>query len=236
MMKFKQRLAYFALRGSKQLLVFTTALLALSVLFVGCANPVGTSYHDFRKTRWGFSKERVMLNEQGKRIHIKKGNLIIYHHSIGNVKCKLVYCFKDNKLRAAGYITDKPVQGAQNIVKRSVEELGEPTEILNDGMLWITDSTLIYSNAYLSRVIVGEYRKTGGILSHLAKPQESVGRWDGVWAYIDRDFYDELQDVRFPLDQLSFHEKLLFGVLRRRSIYTYYSGFSGRQLIPEPGP
>ncbi len=231
-MKFKKRLAYFALKRSKQLLVFTITLLALSILFVGCANPVGTSYYDFRKTRWGFSKERVMLNEQGKRMDLKKGNVIIFHHSIGNVKCKLVYCFKDNKLRAAGYMTDKPVKGAQNIVKLSVTELGEPTEILNDGMLWITDSTLIYSNAYLSRRIVGEYRRSGGILSHLAKPQEPVGSWDGVWAYIDRDFYEELQDVRFPLDQLSFHEKLLFGVLRRRSIYSYYSG---RELIRGAG-
>ena len=208
----------------------TPYLLVLSVLFVGCANPVGTSYYDFRKTRWGFSKERVMLNEQGKRIHIKKGNLIIFHHSIGNVKCKLVYCFKDNKLRAAGYITDKPVRGAQDIVKLSVTELGEPTEILNDGILWITDSTLIYSNAYLSRPIIRDYKRSGGILSHLLKPQEPVGRWDGVWAYIDRDFYEELQDVRFPLDQLSFHEKLLFGVLKRRSIYSYYSGW---ELIRE---
>ena len=231
MMKFKRRLAYFALRRSKQLLIFTTALLALSVLSVGCANPVGMSYHDFRNTRWGFSKERVMLNEQGKRIDVKKGNLIIFHHSIGNVKCKLIYCFKDNKLRAAGYITDKPVRNAQNIVKRSVEELGEPTEILNDGMVWITNSTLIYSNAYLSQRIVGEYRSSGGILSHLVEPQEPVGRWDGVWAYIDRDFYEELQDVRFPLDQLSFHEKLLFGVLKRTSITTYYSSYSGRQLM-----
>ena len=227
-MKFKKRLAYFALKRSKQLLVFTITLVAISVLFVGCANPVGTSYYDFRKTRWGFSKERVMLNEQGKRMDLKKGNVIIFHHSIGNVKCKIVYCFKDNKLRAAGYITDKPVTRAQNIVKLSVTELGEPTEILNDGILWITDSTLIYSNAYLSRVIVGEYRRSGGILSHLSKPQEPVGRWDGLWAYIDRDFYEELQDVRFPLDQLSFHEKLLFGVLRRTSIYSYYSG---RELI-----
>ena len=52
-MKFKKRLAYFALKRSKQLLVFTITLLALSILFVGCANPVGTSYYDFRKTRWG---------------------------------------------------------------------------------------------------------------------------------------------------------------------------------------
>ena len=194
-MKFKQRLTYFVLEGSKQLLVFTTTLLALSVLFIGCAN-LGkalsdSSPYDFRKARWGFPQERVMVTEQGKRMHLKKGNVVIFNHSIDDVKCKIVYCFKDNRLRAAGYITDKPVKGAQNIIKRSVDELGEPTQVLNDGMLWITDSTLIYSNAYLSRVNLGaipEYRIGGGILSHLLQPREPAGhirRWDGVWAYID---------------------------------------------------
>ena len=52
-------------------------------------------------------------------------------------------------------MTDKPVKGAQNIIKRSVDELGEPTQVLNDGMLWITDNTLIYAIAYLSRVKIG---------------------------------------------------------------------------------
>jgi hypothetical protein len=239
-MKFKEMLAYFAVKGSQPLLVITPILLALSILFIGCANLSETlsdsGQYDFRKARWGFSKERVMVTEQGKRIHLKKGNVIIYDHSIDDVKCKIVYCFKDNKLRAAGYITDKPVKRAQKIIKRSVDELGEPNKVLSDGMLWQTPKTLIYSNAYLSSVRIGgsKYQISGGILSHLLKPRAPAGhirRWDGVWAYIDLDFYEALHGERFPLNELSFYEKQLFGVLKRRTIYTYYSG-SGRFSIP----
>ena len=225
-----------AKQGSTQLLVSMLTMLALPFIFIGCAN-LGEALsdsdpYDFRKTRWGYPQERVLFTEQGKRIHLKKGNVVIYNHSIGDVKCKIIYCFKENELRAAGYITDKPVAGAQNIIKRSVEEHGEPTQVLNDGMLWITGNTLIYSNAYLSRVEMGaipEYTIGGGILSHLLDPRDPAGhirKWDGVWAYIDRDFYDELPKVRFPLDELSFHEKLLFGVLKRNTIYTYYRNYS----------
>ena len=180
-MKFKKMLAYFAVKGSKQLLVLTQILLALSILFIGCANLGETlsdsGQYDFRKARWGFSKERVMVTEQGKRIFLKKGNVIIYNHSIDDVPCKIVYSFEDNKLRAAGYITNKPVKGAQKIIKRSVDELGEPNQVLSDGMLWQTPKTLIYSNAYLSRVRIStsEYEMSGGILSHLLKPRAPAG-------------------------------------------------------------
>jgi hypothetical protein len=56
--------------------VSTMTSLALSFLFIGCAN-LGKALsqsgeYDFRKTRWGFFQERVMLSEQGKRIHLKK--------------------------------------------------------------------------------------------------------------------------------------------------------------------
>jgi hypothetical protein len=37
-MKFKEMLAYFAVKGSQPLLVITPILLALSILFIGCAN------------------------------------------------------------------------------------------------------------------------------------------------------------------------------------------------------
>ena len=239
-MKFKERLAYFALEGSKTLVMFRKTLVVLSILFIGCAN-LGriasdtNQTYDFRKTRWGFTQERVRLTEQGKRMHLKKGNVVIYNHSIDNIQCKIVYTFKNNKLRAAGYITDKPVKGAQKIIKRSVDELGEPTQILNDGMLWITDDTLIYSNAYLSRVeirAISEYKIGGGILSNLLQTREPAGhirRWDGVWAYIDQEFYEEMHEVPVPLDELSFYEKLLFGVLKRNTIYTYYSRYSIQQ-------
>ena len=240
-MKFKKLLAHFALKGSQRLLVLTQILFALPVLFIGCANLSETlsepnQQYDFRKTRWNFSKAQVMLAEQGKRLYARQGDVIIFNHSIDDVKCKIVYCFKDNKLRAAGYITDKPVQGAQKIIKRSVDELGEPNHVLSDGMLWQTPKTLIYSNAYLSRVTVGgisEYKLGGGVIAHLLKPRAPAGhikRWDGVWAYIDLDFYEELHGERFPLNELSFYEKILFGALKRNTIYTYYSGSRGYSM------
>ena len=120
-MKLKERLTYFALEGSKTLVMFRKTLVVLSILFIGCAN-LGriasdtNQTYDFRKTRWGFTQERVRLTEQGKRMHLKKGNVVIYNHSIDNIQCKIVYTFKNNKLRAAGYITDKPVKGAQKII------------------------------------------------------------------------------------------------------------------------
>lgn len=209
------------------------------LLSLGCAN-LGTmlsadgDYH-FRKTRWGYTQEMVRASEQGKRMDLKKGNTLTFNHRINDIPVKIVYTFKENRLRAAGYITDQPVKGAQSIIEQSVKELGEPTQILNDGMLWLDDETLVYSNAYVSRMSVrtSEYTFSGGILSHVLSPRETPGlvkRWDGVWAYVDQDFYKEMHEVSVPMAELSFYEKLLFGVLKRRSIYTYFSS-TGRLSI-----
>ena len=168
-------------------------------------------------------------------MHLKKGNTLVYNHRIGDTPLKIVYTFKDNRLRAAGYLTDQPVIGADKIIEQSVQELGEPTKVLNDGMIWLDDETLVYSNAYASRVVDrgSEYTFSGGILSRVLESRETPGiekRWDGVCAYIDQDFYREMHEVNVPLDEMSFYEKLLFGVLKRRSIYTYYSN-TGRFSI-----
>lgn len=219
--------------------------LVLVVLSLGCANlgPMliesNEAYH-FRKTRWGYTPERVLLAESGKRLFLRKGNTLVFNHYISNIPVKIVYTFKDNRLRAAGYITTQPVQSAENIIERSVEELGEPTQILNDGMLWLDSETLIYSNAYISRVNVssGDYKFSGGILSNILEARGETGvinRWDGVWAYVDQNFYKELHEVRLPLDELSFYEKQLFGVLKRNTIYTYVTG-SGRISVPQQLP
>ena len=86
-MKFKERLAYFALEGSQTLVMFRKTLWVASVLFIGCANlgrmvsDPNQSY-DFRKTRWGFTQEMVRLAEQGKRMHLKSGNVVIFNHSL----------------------------------------------------------------------------------------------------------------------------------------------------------
>ena len=221
------------------------ALLMPVLLSLGCANmgqvlsESNGTYH-FRKTRWGYTQERVLLAEPGKRLFLRKGNALVFNHRISHIPVKIVYTFKENRLRAAGYITNQPVQGAENIIKRSVEELGEPTQILNDGMLWLDNETLVYSNAYISRVNVSnsEYKFSGGILSRVLDARGTPGvinRWDGVWAYVDQNFYKELHEVNLPLDELSFYEKLLFGVLKRNTIYTYVTG-SGRLSVPQQLP
>ena len=228
--------AYNGLRTLKNIVLLVPMLLSL-----GCAGLVETlsasgSYH-FRRARWGYTQEMVLASEQGKRLHLKKGNTLVYNHRISDIPLKIVYTFKDNRLRAAGYITDQPVKRSDKIIEQSVAELGEPTQILNDGMVWLDDETLVYSNAYASRVVDrgSEYTFSGGILSRVLEPRETPGiekRWDGVWAYIDQDFYKEMHEVNVPLDEMSFYEKLLFGVLKRRSIYTYYSN-TGRFSVPQ---
>ena len=227
--------AYKSLRKLTNIVLLVPVLLSL-----GCANLLETlsasgAYH-FRRVRWGYTQEMVLASEQGKRLYLKKGNTLVYNHRISDIPLKIVYTFKDNRLRAAGYITDQPVKRGDKIIEQSVAELGEPTQILNDGMVWLDDETLVYSNAYASRTTDrgAEYEFSGGILSRVLDPRQTPGvekRWDGVWAYIDQDFYREMHEVAVPLDEMSFYEKLLFGVLKRRSIYTYYSS-TGRFSVP----
>ncbi len=227
---------YNSLREFEKTLLLVSVLLSLGCANLGEVLSSNSGAYHFRKTRWGYTQEMVLASEQGKRLHLRKGNTLIYNHRINDIPLKIVYTFKEKRLRAAGYITDQPVKNANKIIDQSVRELGEPTQILNDGMLWLQDATLVYSNAYASRVndAGAQYTFSGGILSHVLEPRETPGvvkRWDGVWAYIDQNFYKELHEVNLPLDELSFYEKLLFGVLKRRSIYTYYSG-SGQFSIP----
>ena len=184
--------AYKALRKLTNIVLLVPVFLSL-----GCANLLETlsasgAYH-FRRARWGYTQEMVLASEQGKRLYLKKGNTLVYNHRISDIPLKIVYTFKDNRLRAAGYITDQPVKRGDEIIEQSVAELGEPTQILNDGMVWLDDETLVYSNAYASRTTDrgAEYTFSGGILSRVLEPRGTPGiekRWDGVWAYIDQDF------------------------------------------------
>ena len=128
--------AYNSLNQLENIVLLVPILLSL-----GCANLVETlsssgDYH-FRKTRWGYTREMVLASEQGKRLHLKKGNTLVFNHRINDIPLKIVYTFKENRLRAAGYITDQPVKRADQIVAQSVKELGEPTQLLNDGMVWL---------------------------------------------------------------------------------------------------
>ena len=115
-----------------------------------------TGYH-FRKTRWGFTLQRVELSEVGNTVFKRTPQALVYRYKINEVNCYLVYTFEKNKLRTAGYITAAPVPNADNLRKAVVDKYGPPDgqETYEDGpneglreMIWTTPHTVIFSNLY----------------------------------------------------------------------------------------
>ena len=73
------------------------------------------------------TQEQVELSEVGNTVVWRTEREVIYRTWIDNVPCKVIYTFKDNRLRTAGYITNIPVKNADNLFDKSYEEHGEPT-------------------------------------------------------------------------------------------------------------
>ncbi|RKU21007.1 hypothetical protein C6499_22575 [Candidatus Poribacteria bacterium] len=200
----------------------------------------GESGYNFRKTRWGFSRERVELSEEGIRPDERTRELLVYRIKINGVKCKLIYTFKDNKLRTAGYITILPIRNAEKLIQKVIEKYGDPTmPELEHGMVWKGDDSIIWTNSYASVIkeTITKYNYTdGGMLGDLLyrelEKQKQAGEvvyFDGVIGYVDSAFYDKLQRMRFRpakiLLELSRNEKLLMGILQR----------DGQTIIPGLG-
>ena len=221
--------------------ILTCLALPIFILFAGCASISKTlsdnasDDYDFRKTRWGDSRQRVLRIEKDMQIYQQTDDLLIYRTNIAGVPALLVYTFKDNKLRAAGYITEKPAKNAQNITKLCIEEHGQPTEKLNKGMVWKTPETVVFANAYLSHLTLANpkfERTSDGLIADAIKnytklKSNSIQRWDSVWSYIDADFYNEQQSKAHFTD-LSLYEKLLFGAIKRNENihFSNNAGFS----------
>ncbi len=204
-------------------------ILIITTLFVGCSsfhNIVSEDmqgYYDFRGVRWGYSQERVMLIEQGKTVFMRTPDLLVYKSIIDQVPVYLVYTFRNNKLRAAGYMTQKPTTNALNLVQKSIEKLGEPSYQLTNGKMWELSKSIVYVDGYSThtRARTSTYQRSSGVLELILKerPEDAkiAVRWDGVLTYIDRNFYRELSEMEHPLLNLSYYEKRLFGILKRRS-------------------
>ncbi len=213
-------------------------LFSITILFCGCTSistklfSEDTRPYDFGKSRWGYSPKQVELimhQQQGATPIMRRSDVIIYSVSINGVPALCVYTFKDKKLRTAGYMTRGAVKGKEKhrFSKLSVSKYGEPTKDNYAGMVWKTPDyrTIIFANDYISDIKTNpsEYtmKTSGGVLSHLQLnlPKTHPGtivRWDGVWTYIDRQFYNELHEIEFPLLELSFYEKVLFGIIEKR--------------------
>ena len=186
-------------------------------------------YH-FRRSRWGFSRERVELSEASNTVLKRTPQVLIYRCKINEVNCHLVYTFEKNKLRTAGYITVEPIPDADDLRKAAVDKYGPPDgqetyeEGPNEGlkeMIWTTMDTVIFSNLYptVTQQTLTPYDRTdGGLLKGLLEKQRSetqagnIVYYTGVHAYIDKAFFYKLQELRYPLDELSSYEKQLMGV------------------------
>ena len=191
-----------------------------------------TGYH-FRKTRWEFTRERVELSEVGNTVLKRTPHVLVYRCKINEVNCHLVYTFEKNKLRTAGYITIAPVPNANHLRKAVVDEYGPPDgqETYEEGpnkglreMIWTTSHTVIFSNLYptVTQQTLTPYDYTdGGLLKGLVEKQRSetqagnIVYYTGVHAHIDKAFFYKLQELRYPLDELSSYEKQLMGVTVR---------------------
>ena len=192
------------------------------------------NYH-FRETRWGFSRERVELSEAGHRPFQRTENELVYRYRINGIYCKVVYTFKNNKLRTAGYLTEQPVQNAdillEEAVKRHGMPIGDVPEEREEGLVWVNPDTVVYANVYTTirkrNLAQYEYSKGGlleDILANQLADQSEAGEvvyLDGVFAYVDRAFYEQLHEIKFPLAELSIYEKQLMGVIKRQQRRIY---------------
>ena len=188
----------------------------------------GDSGYHFRKVKWGFSQERVELAEAGNTVYKRTENALVYKCKLNGVYCELVYTFKDNKLRTAGYLSITPIPNADNLIKVAVDKYGVPDIHHNypDGleeMVWKETETVIFSNLDPStkKLIQRDRRYSGrGLFQDLPnQPPKSgpITYWDGAYAHVDRVFFDSLyeSEKRFPIDELSFYEKRLTGIVLR---------------------
>ena len=196
----------------------------------------GSNYH-FRKVRWGFSRERVELAEAGNTIFERKDNAIVYKVKLNAVYCQLIYTFKDNRLRTAGYMTITPIPNADNLIKEAVDKHGMPDiherfPDRREEMTWKTHDTVIFANFYPSRTKLTQTQydyardrfgnPTGGLLQDVLKSKlegRNPGKiiyLDGTYAHVDPAFFKQLHEVNSPLSELSFYEKRLMGIILRR--------------------
>ena len=209
-------------------------LLFLTLFTSGCANLqtallTPQTYH-FRETRWGTSKASVMAAEQGKRVHFDNGNTLVFKHRHKGFPILLIYCFRKSQLRTAGYLTANPAtlkDPTRLFQQELLKALGEPTQTFKDGgILWKRNETLTYTNTYpavdsdihdIEDIRARMGLKSKGVSTRVDIKANRFENWHVVCAYIDANFYRELNTEGLSLstlEALSPYEEIMFGIFR----------------------
>ena len=206
-----------------------TIHIAIIFIFCGlissCINTIEnslTANPHFRQVWWGSTKASVLTKEKGMRIKSNTGGALVYKTRYASIPVSLVYCFGSHngiyRLRAAGYLTETPVAitDPDSVFRQNLlDTLGEPTETLEDGgMLWKNEDTVVYTNSY--RAIDSDSRSRSALGSIISRPQrQRTPSWYIIAGYIDRKFYDELEnkETELPIHaELSYYEEIFFGM------------------------
>lgn len=229
----------------------STIICLLSINFlIGCSSLISSisqdqRSYDFHKTSWGYTQAQVELSEikQDSIVVLRTPETLVYKCRLGDVKSLRVYTFKNNRLRCAGYITKHPIKGKvdNRFHKLSLEKYGMPTYRKLNGDVWIQDNTVIYAKSYVSHIkavvpikqLVSTniictlngmfYELDPGLPTQRTTHKNIISRWSSVWSYTNKDFYNQIKDVKFPTHELSISEQVLFGMIEKRYLL---------QLIP----
>ena len=158
----------------------------------------------------GYSQAMIQLSEQGTRLDFRKENTLIYNERIADIPLKIVYSFENDRLRAAGYLTETSIKNAHLIHAHAGDVLGEPNDRISDGSVWADYKILIYLNGYVGFVkdSPAGYQSNPGLLERIPKkPRKgtpgAISYSHVVWTYVDQNFFRQLHEVEDPLAELS---------------------------------
>lgn len=130
------------MRISKKGIIKVFLFLILAVLLISVLSFAQEKY-DFRKTRWGMSKEEVKLSE-GRKPDYDNGETIAYAgEKIANLRVNVYYSFVNDKLYRGGYglaekyiFKNKYIDDYKKLKELLVKKYGQP---LIDRQIWHDD-------------------------------------------------------------------------------------------------
>lgn len=150
---------------------------------------------DFRKTRWGMTKEEIMKAEITNPVFDEK-NAVAFSDKVADINVYVFYIFVDNVLVSASYLTNnihsntlEYISDYDKLFKILKEKYGEPVK---DKTVWRNDLFRNDPQSWGTAVAAG----------HLAKSAE----WD-------------LNDTKVILGLTGDNYKIIFGVLYQGKKY-----------------